>query len=68
MKICSFEDCGRQMKCLGLCASHYSQQKQGKELTPLQQRKGRYRPPKQKPWTMEDMLNSISQEIAKNSG
>ena len=34
-KICEFPDCGRPARAKGLCASHYSQRRQGKELTPL---------------------------------
>jgi hypothetical protein len=35
---CSFEVCDRDAKIKGLCASHYEQQRRGKELTPLEPR------------------------------
>ena len=36
MAACSFEGCGKKSICKGLCAAHYQQQRQGKELKPLQ--------------------------------
>ncbi len=32
---CKFEECDKPAKGLGLCTSHYSQQRRGHELTPL---------------------------------
>lgn len=34
---CSFKGCGKKAHSKGLCVSHYAQQRQGKELKPLQQ-------------------------------
>lgn len=39
MKVCSFEGCERKAVAKGLCFSHRRQQKEGKELTPIRQRK-----------------------------
>jgi hypothetical protein len=36
LKLCSYEGCGKGSFCKGLCAAHYQQQRQGKELKPLQ--------------------------------
>ena len=34
---CSFKGCVKDAFCKGLCGSHYAQQRQGKELKPLQE-------------------------------
>lgn len=44
MSECAFEGCGRQRKAKGLCISHWRQQHQGSELTPLKPYKRFARP------------------------
>lgn len=35
VKVCRLEYCANEMNALGLCNSHYSQQRKGKALTPI---------------------------------
>jgi len=36
MNICSFENCGKEVRYKNLCSAHYNQQNAGKSLKPLQ--------------------------------
>jgi HNH endonuclease len=40
---CEFPGCSNSHSCRGYCAAHYQQLRQGKTLTPLNQRKGWYK-------------------------
>lgn len=35
VKRCSFEGCGRKVRCVGLCTTHYNQKRSGKILGPI---------------------------------
>lgn len=36
---CAFDGCGRAVNSLGLCQTHYIQQRKGRELTPIREYK-----------------------------
>ena len=40
---CDFPNCSNPHHCRGYCAAHYQQLRQGKRLTPLNQKKGWYK-------------------------